>query len=169
MPQTFTADDGTIAVPALNNLNLLSRDVTDNNDNGVQTTVDPNGGDDFFVELTNRATGQTSTTDDTLTAIITFPMGTAKVVSMTGYVSARITSGGDVGDGASYFFDAAFKTDGAAATEIGTEYPTTFEDPSLATADIFVTASGNNVVLQVKGPLATNVNWDAFLEFRQVV
>src|SRR3546814_11782108 len=36
-----------------NNLNLLSRD-TDNNNNGIQTTADPNGGDDFFIELTNR-------------------------------------------------------------------------------------------------------------------
>lgn len=51
---------------------------------------------------------------------------------------------------------------------MGTEYPTTFEDPPLATADIVVTASGNNVLLRVVGVAGLTINWDGYLLFRQV-
>ena len=118
------------------------------------------------VVITNRATAQITTIDATLTPIITLPLGaTQAVFSVGGTVTVIIPS---TGAGASYDFSAAIKTSGVASTEIGAEYPTTFEDTSLSTANIFFVASGNNAVLQVLGVAGTTINWDAYLTFRQV-
>lgn len=161
----ITNDDGTIAIPAANNLFLHVEDSTENNDNGIVSRANPDMSDDEYILLTNRATGQETTTNTDLTDIITFPLADNTVYSMTGYVTARDTG---TGDGASYFFDAAFsRFGGAGAHEIGTEYPTTFEDAAFVAADIFVIPSGNNVVVQVQG-IASTVNWDAYLTYRQV-
>lgn len=118
------------------------------------------------IYLSNRATGQLSTTDATPTNIITFSLDlTPAAYSIEGIVTALT----DTGDAASYDFQAAFKTDGASATEIGTEYPNTFEDSSLASADITISASGNDVIVTVIGVAATNINWDCLLTYRKVV
>lgn len=168
VPTSFETQEGT-AVPIANILIVNGVDSIENNDNGIISKGGVAGtgtANEVDIVLTNRTTGQVTTSDATPTTIITFPMGsTARICSMTGFVTVRVPT---TNDGASYFYDAAFKTNGAATSEIGTEYPTTFEDVSLATADITISASGNNVILQVIGVAATTINWDAYLEFRQV-
>jgi len=163
VPTQITTNDG-IAVPAAHNLNVFAEDSTDNNDNGIQTA---GATDTVTIQLTNRQTGTVTTTDATVTTLITFPLGASGAVySISGIVTVRVPA---TGDGASYDFNSAFRTDGVTASEIGTEYPTNFEDAALATADITVLVDGaNNVLLRVQGVAATTINWDGYLTFRQV-
>lgn len=162
VPTSFVADSGT-ATPAANILNVPGAQATTNIDNGVRTT---GSGNTLSVVLTNRTTGTVSTADATLTTLVTFPLGaTPGVYFVYGNVQAFNST---TPAGGCYGFSAGFRTDGATATEIATQYHDEFEEAALASADIFVSASGNNVLLQVQGVAATSINWNALLEFRMV-
>lgn len=162
---SITPDVGTnpVVPTAGGNVTIIGGSATSFTDGGIRTD---GGLNTLTIELTNRISGQVVTNDATPTTIITFPLGaTPAVFSFTGFTTARSTG---TGDGACYFFDSCFRTNGTTATEIGTEVPTFFEDTSLLTADTTITASGNNVLVQVTGILAT-VNWDGVLTFRRVL
>lgn len=163
------------AVPTANILLLNAYDTTQNNDNGIETKGGVNGGDppgtgstnETDVYLTNRTTGTVTTTDDTLTTIITFPLGG---VSGTFYFYGNVQAfnASNPASGA-YSYSGGFRTNGLTATELGTELHDEFEDPILVNSDIFITASGNNVLLQVQGIPATSINWNALMEYRRVI
>lgn len=169
VPTQFTADDATVGVPTGNNFNLFSRDTTDNADNGIQTTTDANGSANHYTELTNRATGTVTTADATLTTIITLPLGaTPGTFYVYGNVQAYDTT---TPSSAAFSFSGGYRTDGAAATELGTEFHDTFQEAPLSTApsaDISLSTSGNNVIVSVNGQIGLTVNWNALLEYRMV-
>jgi len=166
VPTQFTADDATIGVPTGNNLNVLSRDTTDNNDNGIQTTADPNGSANFYIELTNRTTGIVTTTNATPTIVITFPLGaTPGVYYFTGQLVAFDTT--DTA-GAAYSFESAVRTTGAAGIEIASEDKTIFEEAAMTTADFAFSVSANNAILEVTGIIAKSINWNCLLTYRFV-
>lgn len=171
IPTSFVTDDGT-AIPAANILNVDALDSIENDDNGILTRANPDLSNNLQIILSNRGTSQVQTTDATLTTGFTFATPTDLTVSIQGFVTARVSAttepGVTVGDSGSYFYFAAFKNLAGAAVEVGTEYPTTFEDDSLMDADIFVIASAGNVVVQVQGIPNTTIEWDIFFEYRQV-
>lgn len=168
IPTSFNTQNGT-AVPLANVLIINGFDSVENNDNGIITkggVVGTGTQNEVDVVLTNRATNQITTTDATITTIITLPLTNNFVYSIQGTVTLRVQS---TGDGASYDFYSGMKSVASIATEIGTEYPTTFEDASLVTADIFLVVDGaNNVLLQVQGVAGLTIHWDAVLTYRQV-
>ncbi len=168
VPTSFQTQNGT-AVPIANVLIVHGTASSANNNNGIIAqggVIGTGTANEVDITITNRATGQVTTTDATLTTIISFPLGGANTVySATGTVTAISTA---TGDGASYDFSTAVKTNGVTATEIGSEYPTEFSDASIITSDIFVNVSGNNMLLQVQGVVATTIHWDAYFTFRQV-
>lgn len=165
VPTNFTTDSGP-AVPVANNLNLFSADSVDNIDNGIRTI---GSGDTVTVQLTNRYTGTVTTADATLTTILTIPMGaTPGTFFVWGNVQA-FESG--TPSGATFGFSGGYRTTGGGApvaTEIGTEFHDEFKEVVLTDAEIFLAASGNNILLQVQGIAATSINWNALLEFRSV-
>ena len=160
----ITPDVGTVIIPVAGNINLIGGQTSANTDFGIRTS---GAADTGTIQLTNRLTGTVTTSNATPTTIITVTLAASQTsYSMSGVVTVIVPA---TGDSASYDFQAAFKTSGVVAAEIGTEYPTTFEDTSLAPADITISASGNTVILQVIGVAATTIHWDAILNYRQVV
>lgn len=163
---SYVTDVNSPAIPAGNVLNVPGGQTITNNDHGIQTDGS-SGSNTLTVQLSNRQTGLVTTADATLTTILTLPMGaTAGTFYVYGNVQA-FDAAAPAGGG--YSYSGAFRTDGATATELGTELHDEFEDPILVTADVFVSASGNNIILQVQGVAATSINWSALMEYRRVV
>ncbi len=173
VPTSFTTQSGS-AVPAANILIIDAYDTSENNDNGIETKGGVAGGNppgtglanEVDIYLTNRVTGQITTSDSTLTTLISFPLAVNTVYSMSGTVTARSTA---TGEGASFEFLTSIRRSAGVAIEIGSEYPTEFVDATLATSDIFVIVSGNNMILQCQGVALTTINWDGFFTYRQVI
>lgn len=162
VPTSFQTDSG-VAVPVANVLNILTSDTTDSFDNGIHDT---GSGNTVTIFLTNRATGTVTTADATLTTIITLPMGATPA---TYYVYGNVVAFNSTGPaGGGYSYSGGFRTDGVSATELGVELHDEFEDAAFVTADVFLSASGNNIVLSVQGVAATSVNWNALMEYRMV-
>ncbi len=173
VPTSFETQDGA-AVPLSNTLIIDSFDSSENNDNGITTKGGTDAGDppgtgvtnEVSIYITNRQTGTVTTTDATLTTIQTLPMGaTPGTFYVWGCVQAFNSSTPASGG---YSFSGAFRTDGATGTELGIELHDEFEDPALVTADIFIVASGNNIVVQVQGVVGLSINWNSLLEYREV-
>lgn len=168
VPTSFVTQNGT-AVPAANILIVDGFDSVENNDNGIITkggVVGTGTANEVDVVLTNRATGQVTTSNATVTTIITFSLGaTAGLFTIFGYTSGFIPASNQ---GGSYDYVVSARTDGVTATEIGSEFAITFEDAIMAPSDILATVSGNNVLIQVMGVVGTTIHWDSKFEYRQV-
>jgi hypothetical protein len=162
---SYVTDVNSPAIPAANVLNVPGGQTITNNDHGVQTDGS-SGSNTLTVQLSNRATGIVTTADATLTTIITFSLGaTPSTFYVYGNVQAFNSS---TPSSAAYSFSGGYRTDGATATELGTEFHDTFQDATLSTSDIFLNVSGNDVLVQVQGVVALSINWNALLEFRKV-
>ena len=163
VPLQFTTNTNGPAVPVANNLNLYGRETTSNDNDGIRTNNDPNGSATVYVELTNRVSGQVSTTDATPTVISTFALSaTPGCYTIDGTVTGYSTGG----DGLGIFFSGAIKSDGATATVIGST--NTSEYKNIAAWDMTISASGNSLLLTVIGAAATNINWDSSYTYRFV-
>ena len=164
--ETLTGDSGGAVGPnGSGNIDIKGVDSTTNNDNGI-TIVGTPGSNLLDVTLTNRATGAVTTTDATLTTIITLPMG---ATPSTFYILGNICcfNASNPASGA-YSIAGGYRTDGATSVELGTEYHDTFEDPALSGVDVFLTSSGNDILVQVQGVGVLSINWNAVIEYRQV-
>ncbi len=165
VPTSFVTDVNSPAIPAANVLNEIGGDTTANADNGIRTDGS-SGSNTLTIQLTNRQTGTVTTANATITPIITFVI---PAIAGTYYVWGNVQAYTSTGPaGGCYSFSGGYLTNGVAVTELGTEFQDTFESASFVTADIFLDPSGSNVVLSVQGILATTINWNAVLEFRQV-
>jgi hypothetical protein len=148
---SYVSDAGT-AVPVANILNVLGA-------NGVSTS---GSGNTLTISLSNacEATGQTVgavTTNITCISIGTTPGTFSFRINVSGYV----TVGADAGDGIGYFFAGVVRTDGATATLIGVPDKFGFEDVSLLGADVSISVSVNNLIIQVTGIAGNTIEWSA--------
>jgi hypothetical protein len=162
---TYVTDVNSPAVPSANVLNVIGGDTTANTNSGIRTDGS-SGSNTLTVQLTNRVKGDITTVNATPTTIITFALGaTPGVYEINGSVAAF-----DVTDtaGASYGFISGIRTTGAAAIEIGTQFTTNFEESAMEPADIDVTVSGNNAIIQVTGIAGKTIDWDALFTYRFV-
>ncbi len=173
VPESFTTDvqDNTTSgpgnsVPVLHVLQIKGRETNQNNDNGIRTDSDPEGGNIIYVELTNRITGTVTTTDATPTTLVSLPMGTISGVYL---VQGDITAY-DVTDseGAAYTFIGAAKTDGATGTEISVEAKDVFEEVAMAAADFTLGVTGNDAFISVQGIIGKTINWSCLFTYRFV-
>jgi len=165
--ETLTGDSGGAVGPnGAFNVDILGSDSSVNNDNGITVVGDP-ANNKQTVTLTNRVTGQITTTDAVVTAILTLAAGVtpaAFIIDNGNICGFNSTDGG----GGAYFFTAGVTTDGTTATELGSEFPTEFEDAAMAASDISFTVSGNNIIIQVQGIAGKTINWNASFTYRKV-
>lgn len=165
---SYETDNGT-AVPAANTLIIHGIDSVENNDNGITVkggVVGTGVANEVDVVLTNRQTATVSTADNSVTTILTFALGaTPGVFFIEGNVVAF-----DITDsaGASYSFVTGARTTGAAGTEIATQFEDIFEEAAMATADINVLVSANNLLVTVQGITAKSIDWNCYLTYRFV-
>ena len=165
VPTSFVTDDGT-AIPAANILNVNGGQTSDDNNNGIRIIANPDLSDNMEVQLTNRITGVVTTSNDTPTNIISFALGAVPgVYTFTGDITAFDSTDGA---GASYGLVSGIRTDGATATEIGSQFDTNFEELALVDAEVDVAVSGNNAIFTVTGIAATTIDWDALFNYRFV-
>jgi hypothetical protein len=159
---TVNGDSGS-ATTAAGIMSLLTSDTTTNNDNGITGIFGASTG---TLYLTNRATATVTTADATPTTALSFSLGaTPGVFFLEGNIVAY-----DVTDvaGGSYSFTSGMRTDGASATELGSEFKDSFEELAMQNADFNIVTSGNNVIVQVVGILAKTIHWNVYLTYRFV-
>lgn len=152
-----TSGPGTV-IPVDSEIEVLGRDSTQDNDNGIRTDADPDEGNILYIELTNRLQGSIATAGAATQTIITFDLGSTAAsymfeINLTGFDTTTPTC-------TSYWFVAGARTTGAAATVVGTNEVFN-EDAVLAASDVEMIASGNNVLVRVTGVATYNLNWKA--------
>jgi hypothetical protein len=157
VPTQFTADDATIAVPAGNNLNVLSRDTGQDNLNGIQTTADPNGSANLYIELTNRLTGTGTTIGASTVNLITFALDASPQAYLFNFEVVGFNSVTPAAAGFSTF--TTVRTDGVTATVIDDTDSINHTDPVLTDVAVEMTSSGNTVILRATGVAGLTVNW----------
>lgn len=103
-----------------------------------------------------------STTDATVTTIFTIPIPTGQRCKITANVEA--TSGTNVLNGQKYNI---IRNDAGTLTKVsGTDISTIpiFQDAGLSGATFVLAISGTNLLVQVTGLVATNINWTATIK-----
>jgi hypothetical protein len=70
--------------------------------------------------------------------------------------------------GCGFFFVACMRTNGTTAVEVGSEITSSFDDTPDMTTAVLVTASGNNLLIQVQGVAATTIDWLAQFTYIEV-
>ena len=175
IPTQFTADDALVSVPVGNNENIFSRDTTDNNDNGIRTTVDPPGTENFYIELTNRATGTVTTSDSTSQEQIIYSFNMSNLPGTFYFYGNIVGFCNNVpvvgAAGTAFEFNVAYRTTGNALQApvlIGGEFTNQFEEAALEDSDTFIQASLNTVNFVVEGVAGLDINWNILLEYRRV-
>lgn len=162
----FNTQNGN-ATPLANIIIINGTDSPENNDNGIITKGGVAGTgtqNEVDIVLTNRQTAQVGTPDATPLTILTFALGATPGIF---YIRGDIVAF-DVTDsaGAAYDFTIGARTDGATATIIATSTKDIFEEAAMAAADFSISASANNIVIQVTGILGKNIDWNCVITYR---
>jgi len=160
VPTEFVTDDG-VAIPVANILNVLANDTNVNNDNGIQTI---GSGNTVTIQLTNRITGTVTTTDATPTTLVSLSLG---VVPGTYYVTGDIVAYNITDSaGGAYSFSGAAQTDGATATELGSDEKDVFEAAAMITCDFNIGVTANTAFIEVIGIAGKSIDWSCLLTYR---
>lgn len=158
VPTQFTTNDGSIAIPVANNLNLLADDVSTNNENGIQTRAIAPNSDNLYVQLTNRFTGNVTTVGAVTSAISTFTPTTIGTYTVEARVSAYNTTS-SIGAGYSMF--AAIRFNGVSSTLCGTPDRIVNEEGTMNSANCTITVSGASILVNGVGYAAQTINWSS--------
>ncbi len=152
---SYVTDDGT-AIPVANSLNVLARDTTVNDVDGIRTNADPNGSANLYVELTNRLQGTVTTVGAVTDNVITFTPSVIGTYSTEFRVAAYNTTSSL---GAGYSLFGAIRYDGVNSTICDTFDEIVNEEGAMSGVDIAVTTSGASLLVQVTGYAAQTINW----------
>lgn len=161
VPTEFITQDGT-AIPAANTLNVVGDERPDplvipDDDNGIQTYADPDGGDTLSIFLTNRRVDEDSVTGAGTVDLFTQDLGGVPgTYNFQLYVAAFEAT---TPAGAAYTIFGSVRTTGAAATVIVTQDIISDEEPALLGADFQIVASGNNLIARATGVAGLTINF----------
>lgn len=157
-------DDGTIARPTANNINLLSTAVSTNNTNGIQTTSNPNMGDNAYIELTNRISASAITTDGVTPVVVySFALSASAAVYNFDVRIAVLNLTDNIGAGYQSF--RIVRTNGATATAISSSPGIVGEEGAMTGILVANGQSGNNVTLTVTGLVGKIIHYYALTTY----
>ena len=152
---SYVTDDGT-AIPALNVLDVLGVDSTENNANGILTRANPNLSNNLEIVVTNRIQGTATTVGAVTSPMITFTptvIGTYTIESrVTAYNTTSL-----LGGGYSLFGSARF--DGVNSNICGLVDRIVNEEGAMSSANATMTVSGANILINAVGYAAQTINW----------
>lgn len=165
VPTSFVTDSGT-AVPAANVLNVVT---PGGGTQGIKTSA---SGNTVTVTVTpQQVVGSITTVGATTGTVITLPLGStpgvyAFDITVSGFVKSGIGSPLGIG----YCALGCARTDGASATVIRSLVIDQFEEtPALSTSMITMTASGNNILINVLGVSdgagGFTIDWSGFMGY----
>jgi len=158
VPTDFVTQDGT-AVPALNILLVNGLDSTQNNANGIITkggVVGTGTSNEMDIVITNRLQGTTSTVGVATTPMITF---TPTVIG-TYAVECRIAAYNTTASlGAGYSIFGTVRFDGANSNLCGTPDKIVNEEGAMSAANVTLTVSGADILVNGVGYAAQTINW----------
>lgn len=160
VPTQFTTDEGT-AIPDANNLNVLGRSSTEDNNEGITTQADPDNSDNLYVELTNRIHGSDETTDATPLSLITFPM-TAEGTYIFEVKVAAFNNTDTLGAGYNVF--GTCRSNGTDSFLVGTPDKIINEEGSMSDCNVNLVVGGLgsvNAIVQVIGLAGKSIEWCA--------
>lgn len=149
---SYVADVG-IAVPAANILNVLGNDSTANNNNGISTL---GSGNTLTALLTNRLQGTAITSGVATSTMITFTPTTIGTYAIECRISAYNTTS-LLGAGYSIFGTARF--DGVSCNLCGTPDKIINEEGAMSSANVTMTVSGANILINGVGYALVTINW----------
>lgn len=155
VPTSFVLDVGT-AIPAVNILNVNGVDSTENNINGILTNANPNLSNNMQIVITNRLQGSVTTVGAVTSAIITFTPTVIGTYAIECRISAYNTTS-LLGAGYSVF--GTIRYDGVNSNLCGTLDKITNEEGTMTSANVTMTVSGANVLINAVGYAAQTINW----------
>jgi hypothetical protein len=160
IPTSFVTQNGT-AVPAANILLVNGNDSTENNANGVITKGGVAGtgtANEVDVIITNRLQGSVTMAGAVTSPIITFTPTVIGTYAIEARVAAYNTTG-SIGAGYSVFGTARF--DGVNCNLVGTPDKIVNEEGAMSAANVTMTVSGANILINGVGYAAQTINWSA--------
>ncbi len=157
IPTSFVTDVNSPAIPAGNVLNEIGGSTTANNNNGIRTDGS-SGSNTLTTQLTNRLQGSTSTVGAITSAIQTFTPTVIGTYAIEYRVAAYNTTS-SIGAGYSVFGTARF--DGVNSNLCGTPDKITNEEGAMSSANVTMTVSGANILVNGAGYAAQTINWSA--------
>lgn len=136
---------------------MYGDDTRTNNANGIRTDGS-SGSNTLTVQLTNRLQGTTSTVGAVTSAMITFTPTTVGTYAIECRIGAYNTTS-LLGAGYSLFGTARF--DGVNSNLCGTPDKIINEEGAMSSANITMTVSGADILINAVGYAAVTINWSA--------
>lgn len=165
VPTSFNTQDGN-AVPSANILLVNAYDSTEDNLNGITTkggvaAGDPPGtgaSNEMDIYLTNRLQGTVTTVGAVTSPIITFTPTVIGTYAIEVRIAAYNTTS-TLGAGYSLFGSARF--DGVNSNLCGTVDKIVNEEGAMSSANVTMTVSGADILINGVGYAAQTINWSA--------
>lgn len=154
---SYVTDVNSPAIPAANVLNVFGNDTTVDNSNGIRTDGS-SGSNTLTVQLTNRLQGSTNTVGAVTSPIITFTPPTIGTYTLEIRIAAYNETS-SIGAGYSLFGSARF--DGVNSNLCGTVDKVVNEEGAMSSANVTMTISGANILINAVGYAAQDINWSA--------
>jgi hypothetical protein len=159
VPTSFVTQNGT-AIPAANVLIIDGASSTQNNANGIISkggVVGTGTSNEVDIVLTNRLVGSVTTAGLVTSAIVTY----IPTVIGTYAIEARVAAYNTTSSlGAGYSIFGTVRFDGVNSNLCGTPDRIVNEEGAMSAANVTMTVSGANILINGVGYAANNINWN---------